>query len=105
MCIKDLIKFPYFADTIERGYREGKEAQRQGDFTDTSNVHSLLSGYFWRSYAFFCHLLDVSKDSAVLAYNELSSMKRKLSFERRLKANRCANLWPEMAKFYSSLLQ
>jgi len=27
----DLIKFPYFADTTERGYRGCNEAQRQGE--------------------------------------------------------------------------
>jgi len=28
---KDLIKFPYFVDTIERGDSGWKEAQRQGE--------------------------------------------------------------------------
>jgi len=32
----DLIKFPYFADTIETGVWGWKEAQREGDFTDFS---------------------------------------------------------------------
>jgi len=34
----DLIKFPYFTDTTKRGVRGWKEAQRQGDFTDISNI-------------------------------------------------------------------
>jgi len=36
----DLIKFPYFADTTERGDRGGggKQAQREGDLTDKSNI-------------------------------------------------------------------
>jgi hypothetical protein len=29
----DLIEFPYFADTIERGDKGLKQAQRQGDFS------------------------------------------------------------------------
>jgi hypothetical protein len=34
----DLIKIPYFADTLKRGDRAWKQAQRQGDFTDNSIV-------------------------------------------------------------------
>jgi hypothetical protein len=47
----------------------------------------------------------VSKHSAVTAYNEYSSTERKSSFDRRLKADHCVNLWLEMANFHSSLLQ
>jgi hypothetical protein len=32
----DLIKFPYFADLIQRGERGWKQAQRQGDFKENS---------------------------------------------------------------------
>ncbi len=34
----DLIKFPCFPDTTERGDRGWKQAQRQGDFTDNSII-------------------------------------------------------------------
>jgi hypothetical protein len=34
----DLIKFHYLADTAERGDREWKQAQRQGDITDNSII-------------------------------------------------------------------
>jgi hypothetical protein len=47
----------------------------------------------------------VSKDSAVIAYNEFSSAERKSTFDRRLKADHYVNLWVEMANFHSSLLQ
>jgi hypothetical protein len=34
----DLIKFPCFPDSTERGHRWWKHAQRQGDFTDNSII-------------------------------------------------------------------
>jgi hypothetical protein len=40
----DLIKFHYCADTTERGDMGWKQAQRQGDFMDNSNVHDFRSG-------------------------------------------------------------
>jgi hypothetical protein len=33
----DLIKFPYFVDTIKRADGVWEQAQRQGDFTNNSN--------------------------------------------------------------------
>jgi hypothetical protein len=36
--IPNLIKFPYFTDTIKRGVWGRKEAERQGDFIDNSNM-------------------------------------------------------------------
>jgi hypothetical protein len=43
----DLIKFPYFPDTTEIGYRGWKKAQRQGDFIDNSKV---IYGNKWQPY-------------------------------------------------------
>jgi hypothetical protein len=48
----DLIKFPYFADLIQRGDRGWKEAQRQGDITENSiSIQTLrpigYSHYVW----------------------------------------------------------
>jgi hypothetical protein len=42
----DIIKFPYFADTIERGDRGWKQAQREGDFPNNSNVPSRYTKKF-----------------------------------------------------------
>ncbi len=55
----DLIEFPYFAETTQRGDRGGwKQAQRlrtgwrQGDFTDDSNVPSFgcMSKTYWKVF-------------------------------------------------------
>ncbi len=42
-----LIKFPYLADTTERGVRGWKQAQRQGDFTDNSIDHNKFRLKVW----------------------------------------------------------
>ncbi len=58
----DLIKFPYFADTIERGDRGWKHAQRQGDFADNSNVNLVLVENLWQMH-FSSRTLDLWRDS------------------------------------------
>jgi len=40
----DVLKFPFFADTTERGDREWKQAQRQGDFLDNSSTQKTKGG-------------------------------------------------------------
>jgi hypothetical protein len=40
----DVLKFPFFADTTEKGDREWKQAQRQGDFLDNSSTQKTKGG-------------------------------------------------------------
>ncbi len=58
----DLIKFPYFADTTERGDRGWKHAQRQGDFADNFNVDLVLVENLWQMH-FSSRTLNLWRDS------------------------------------------
>ncbi len=40
----DVLKFPFSVDTTERGDREWKQAQRQGDFLDNSSTQKTKGG-------------------------------------------------------------
>ncbi len=40
----DVLKFPFSVDTTERGDREWKQAQRQGDFLDNSSTQKTKEG-------------------------------------------------------------
>jgi len=43
-CALNVLKFPFFADTIERRDREWKQAQRQGEFLDNSSTQKTKRG-------------------------------------------------------------
>ncbi len=75
LCIKcwDLIKFPYFGDTPERRDMGWKQAQRQSDFPDNSNVLGCsLLPTFWTP--------GVSRGQALLVKYSISLVWAKLIF-------------------------
>jgi len=43
-CALNVLKFPFFANSTERGDREWKQAQRQGDFLDNSSTEKTKGG-------------------------------------------------------------
>ncbi len=69
----DLIKFPYFVDTIETGVWGWKEAQREGDFTDFSieSKSPALSGslLFKRESTGFNFFLKIWKNPWLWSYS------------------------------------